>query len=160
MPPMMPTTSAKKVSSGSAITRPSTRGRTSSFGDVETDRLHRVDFLVDPHGADLGGEGRARAARDDDGGDEAAELAQEADAQEIDGVDLRAEALQLVGALIGEHDAEQEGQQPDDGQRGDAGFLDLMDQRRKRQFAPRRMIASEVSTVTRPRKPDQVVGLP
>ncbi len=85
--------------------------------DVEPDRLHRVGLFVDAHGSDVSGEGGAGAARDDDGGDEAAQLAQEADAEEIDGVDLRVEALQLIGALIGEHDAEQEGEHAHDGQR-------------------------------------------
>ncbi len=51
-----------------------------------------------------------------------------ADAQKIDGEDLRAEALQLVRALIGQHDADQEGEQAHDRQRVDAGFFDLMDE--------------------------------
>ena len=38
-----------------------------------------------------------------------ADLAQDADAQKVDGENLGAELLELVGALIGEHDADQEG---------------------------------------------------
>ena len=48
------------------------------------------------------------------------------DAEEVDGEDLRAEALELIGALIGQHDADQEQQQSHDGQRIDAGFFYLM----------------------------------
>ena len=48
-----------------------------------------------------------------------------ADAEQIDGEDLGAEAAQLIGALIGEDDADQERQQPDDGQRRHAGALHL-----------------------------------
>ena len=81
---------------------------------------------IDPHGADLGGEGRARAARHDDGGDQPADLAQHAHAQKIDGEDLGAEPLQLVGALIGQHDADQKGEQAHDRQGADAGLLHLM----------------------------------
>ena len=47
--------------------------------------------------------------------------------RQIDGEDLGAEPLELVGALIGQHHADQEGQQAHDGQGVDAGFLDLVD---------------------------------
>src|SRR5215469_4269009 len=42
---------------------------------IEAQRAHRVDFLVDDHGADLGGEGAARPAGDDDGGQQSAKFA-------------------------------------------------------------------------------------
>ena len=72
--------------------------------------------------------------------------------RQIDGEDLGAEALELVGALIGQHHADQEGEQADDGQRVDAGFLDLVDQGGDAQIAcAARRSASPVSTVTRPR---------
>ena len=62
------------------------------LGDVEADGLHRVDFFVHLHGADLRGERRTGTARHDDGGDQPAQLAQESDAEKIDGEDFRAEA--------------------------------------------------------------------
>ena len=68
---------------------------------VEADRLHRVDLLVDLHGTDLGGEGGARTPGHDDRGEKHADFAQNADAERIDGEDFHIEALQLVGALIG-----------------------------------------------------------
>jgi hypothetical protein len=43
---------------------------------VEAERAHRVDFLVELHGSDGGGEGRCGAAGDDDGGQEDPEFAQ------------------------------------------------------------------------------------
>src|SRR6185312_6236779 len=42
---------------------------------IEAERAQRVDLLVDLHGAELGGEGAARAPGDDDGGEQHAELA-------------------------------------------------------------------------------------
>ncbi len=69
---------------------------------IDARGIQRVDLLVELHGADLGGEGAARAARDDDGGQEHPELAQHADGDEIDHEDLRAEALQLLGAQVRE----------------------------------------------------------
>ncbi len=95
---------------------------------VEADGLHRVDFFVHAHGADLRGEGRARTARNDDGGDEAAHFAQYRDAEKVDGKNFCAEAPQLIRALISQHHPDQERQQPHDGQRVDAGFFHLMDE--------------------------------
>ena len=46
---------------------------------VEAERAHRVDLLVHLHRADLRGEGAARAAGDDDRGQQDAELAQDRD---------------------------------------------------------------------------------
>ncbi len=54
-------------------------------------------------------------------------LAEHADTQKVDGEDLGAELPQLLDALIGEHHADQEAEQPDDGQGVDAGLLDLID---------------------------------
>ena len=71
-------------------------------------------------------------------------------AQKIDGEDFRAEPLQLIGALIGQHHADQERQQADNGQRIDAGFLDLMHEGGQRSCFCGPMV-SMVSTVTRPR---------
>ena len=91
--------------------------------------MQRIDLLVDLHRADLRGEGAARAAGDDDRGEQDADLAQDRDAEQVDGVDLGAEAAQLVGALVGHHDADQERDQADDRQRVDAGLLEVMGER-------------------------------
>src|SRR5579883_478100 len=102
---------------------------------VEAEDLHGVDLLIDLHRADLRREGAARAAGDDDGGEHDAELAQDGDAEQVDGVELGAEAPQLVGALEGEDDADEEGEEPDDGQRVDPRLLHMRDERRKAQPA-------------------------
>jgi hypothetical protein len=77
---------------------------------IEAKGADGVDLLVHHHGADLGGKGAARAAGDDDGRQQRAELAQEGDAEQIDGIDLGAELAELVGALESHHHADQEGQ--------------------------------------------------
>ena len=96
---------------------------------VEADRAQRVDLLVDLHRADLGGKGAAGAAGDDDRGHQHAQFAQDADRQQVDGIDLGAELAQLVGALVGDHHPDQKRQHADDGQRIDPGLLHLSDHR-------------------------------
>src|SRR5713226_2227234 len=51
---------------------------------IEPERAQRVDLLVDLHGAELGSKGAARASGDDDGGEQDAELAQHAEAEQLD----------------------------------------------------------------------------
>src|SRR6185437_13500250 len=82
---------------------------------------------VDLHRADLGGEGAARAAGDDDRGQQHAKLAREGEAEQIDGENLGAVIAQLIGALIGEDDADEKGQESDDRQGGAAGALHMAD---------------------------------
>ena len=96
---------------------------------VEPDGHQGVDFLVDLHGADLGGEGGARATGDDNRGEQDRHLPEDRDADQIDGEDLGTELGQLIGALIGEHHAGQEGDQADDGERIEPGLLHVADQR-------------------------------
>jgi hypothetical protein len=71
-----------------------------------------VDLLVHLHGADLRREGAARAAGDHDRGDEHAHLAQHGDADQVDHIDLAAELAQLIDALVGDHDADQDSRMP------------------------------------------------
>ena len=54
-----------------------------------------------------------------------AELAHEGDTEQVDGEDLGAELAQLVGALIGEDNADEEGQQADDRHRRGTSALDV-----------------------------------
>ena len=58
-----------------------------------------------------------------------AHLAQDTDADQVGGEDLRTEPGQLIGALIGQHHADQERDQPDDGQGVEARLLHMTDQR-------------------------------
>src|SRR5471032_170465 len=95
------------------------------FDRVETDRAHRVDFLVHLHGADLRGEGAARAAGDDDRRQQHAELAEHADADSFDGKGFGAELAELLHTLVGDHHADQEAEHANDGQRLDPDLVHL-----------------------------------
>src|SRR6185312_767319 len=99
------------------------------FDRVEPDRAHGVDLLVHLHGADLGGEGAARAAGDDDGGEQYAQLAEHADAYRLDREGLGAELPELLHTLIGDHHADQEAQHADDQQRLDPDLEHLLHHR-------------------------------
>src|ERR1700691_3046099 len=99
------------------------------FDRIETQDADGVDFLVHHHGADLGGEGAARAAGENDRGQEHAQLAQEGDAEQVDGIDLGAELFELGGALIGHYDADEKRKQPHDAESRDPGLLHLRHQR-------------------------------
>src|SRR5688572_12462318 len=94
------------------------------------DRIHphgaqRVDLVVQLHGADLGRERAARAAGDDDGGQQHAELAQHRDSDEIDDEDLAAELPELLRADVGDDHRDQEGDQRHDRHRGEARLVDV-----------------------------------
>ncbi len=117
-----------------------------------------VDLLVDLHGADLGGEGAARAAGDDDRGQEDAHLAQDADGDQVDGEDLGAEAAQLIGALIGQHETDEKGDQPHDRQRVEARLLHLTDQRGEAN-APRPQQRVREDDAGMPQEVGQIPGL-
>ena len=58
-----------------------------------------------------------------------ADLAQDRDAEQVDREDLGAEAAQLIGALVGHDDADQEGDQADDRQGVEAGLLEVVGER-------------------------------
>ena len=118
-------TSAISVSSGSAITRPSSRGSTSTSIGSTPMALQRIHLLVELHGADLGGEGAAGAAGDDDRGQQHAELAQHADGHQVDHEDVGAELAQLLRAHVRQDHRDQEGDQRHDRNRGDAGVVDM-----------------------------------
>ena len=72
------------------MTRPMTRGSDQHFVRLDADGMQRVDFFVELHRADFGGERGARAAGNDDGGEQHAELAQHADGDDIDHEDFGA----------------------------------------------------------------------
>ena len=95
------------------------------FEIVDAHRLQRIDLIVEPHDADLGGERAAGAAGDDDRRQQHAHLAQHCDRDQIDGEDLGAELLQLLRAQIRDDHADQEGDQRHDRDRLDAGLIDV-----------------------------------
>ena len=76
--------SAKNVSSGSAMTRPISRGTTSTSIGLDAHHFERVDFLTRLHHADLGGKGGTRAAGHHDGGDQHAHFAQHRHRDQVD----------------------------------------------------------------------------
>ena len=81
---------------------------------IDAQHLHGVDLLVHLHRADLGGEGRGRAAGQQQGGDQHVELAQHRDADQLDGEHLGPELAQQVGAQQADHRADEEGGDGDD----------------------------------------------
>ena len=63
------------------------------FDRVHAHGAQRVGFLVELHDADLGRECAARAAGDDDGGEQHAHFAQHRDGHEIDDENVGAESV-------------------------------------------------------------------
>ena len=103
---------------------------------LDADGMQRVDFLVELHGADLGREGAARAAGNDDGGEQHAELAQHADRHDVDHEDFRAVFARLLGGDVGDDQRDEERDQGNDGNGGDAGLVDVPRDRRGPQPPP------------------------
>ena len=66
--PASPAMSPQKASSGIEISQRDDARQDQPLDGIEADRAHGIDLLVDLHRADLGGEGAARAAGDDDRG--------------------------------------------------------------------------------------------
>ncbi len=97
---------------------------------IESDGAHGVDLLVDLHGADLRREGAPGAPGDDDRGQQDGELAQHRYRHHIDDEYLGAELAQLNGALIGDHQADEKGDQTDDRDGVQACLLHMVKNRR------------------------------
>ncbi len=96
---------------------------------TDTECAQGVDLLGHRHGADLRCVGGTRAPGDDDGGDQGRELAQHRQADEIGNKNVGSVLPELVGALIGDDDSEQERQQSDDRQGVDAGAAQVVEDR-------------------------------
>jgi hypothetical protein len=96
-------------------------------------RTERVHLLVQLHRADLGGEGAARAARDDDRGEEHAELTQHRDGDEVHDEDLAAELAELLRADVGDDHGDQERNQRDDRHGSEARLVDVAHDRHQTQ---------------------------
>ena len=93
------------MSSGIAIDQADDARQDQHFVRVDADGVQRVDFLVELHGADLGREGAARAASDNDRGEQHRQLAQHADGDEVDHVDLGAVFAHVLGGDVGDDHA-------------------------------------------------------
>ena len=89
----------------------------------------RIDFLAHHHRAELGGVGAAGAAGDHDGDDQHADLAQDENADEVDGVHLGAEFAEVEDALLRNDGADQKGDEQDDGDGLPADAIELIDRR-------------------------------
>ena len=99
----------------------------------QAERADRVGLLVQPHRAELRGEGRARAAGDDDRDDDRRELARRTDADAVDDEDVGAVFFGLQAEQVGDDDADQQRHEGDDRYRVQADLLEL-----RRQFAQAR----------------------
>ncbi|MEJ0004989.1 MAG: hypothetical protein WDM77_00970 [Steroidobacteraceae bacterium] len=84
-----------------------------------------INLFIQVHGADFRRVGAARPARHDDGRQQHAQFPQDPDRDQIDDEHLGAEAGELLRAHVRDDDADQEGDQRDDRNRGDAGFIDV-----------------------------------
>ena len=107
--------------------------------DQHFDRIHahgaqRVGFLIELHDADFRGESTAGAAGDDDRRQQYAHFAQHRNRHQIDDEDIGAEPRELLRPQIGDDHADQKGDQRDDGNGRDAGFVDMP---RNRRYAQR-----------------------
>ena len=83
-----------------------------------------VDLFVHRHGSELGGEGRARAARHDDAGHHGPHFPGHSEADQVRDVDLGTELAELDGGDEGENQSDQKADQGHDGQGLGAALLD------------------------------------
>jgi hypothetical protein len=77
---------------------------------------HGVQLLGHAHHADLRGDGRARAPRDQDGRQHGPELADQRHAQDVDDEGIGPELAQLLRGEVGQHHADQKAHQRRDRQ--------------------------------------------
>ena len=124
------------------------------FDRRHADGAHRVDFLGDLHRPDLRRERRARPAGDHDRGHQRAQLAHRDPADEVDGVDLRAELGELDRALLGDDDADEEAHQADNAERADADHVEALDHGIRPERLGRRMTLANAIKVA-PKKPSR-----
>ncbi len=77
---------------------------------------HGIQFLGDPHDADLRRDGRTGPPRHEDGREHGAQFPDQRDAQDVDDEGLGAELPQLQAHEVGQHHADQEAHDGRDGQ--------------------------------------------
>ncbi len=96
---------------------------------MDAHHVKGVDFLVDLHGAEPGGQGRARTPGHQHAGDQRRELAGDGQRDADGDPGLGAEDLERVDALDGQHDADGRGHDGDDGNGLDPDFHHLLEHR-------------------------------
>src|SRR5271165_3658046 len=87
--------------------------------------FQRVDFLADLHGAELGGKGGTGAANNDNGGNERTEFAGHGDGHGAGHKGHGAKALEFVGGLQREDQADEKGNERKDGESAHTHFHGL-----------------------------------
>ena len=100
-----------------------------SLERIEAEHTHGVDLLLHLHGADRSGEGTIGPSGQHDGSDQHAELAQHGNPNQFDREHRNPDALQQVGAHIGNHRPDEEGQDGDNRQGVDADLFHRPDRR-------------------------------
>jgi len=88
---------------------------------VEPHGHQRIDLVVDDHGADLGGEGRSRAACHEDGRHDGPQLANHGDGHEVGHVEVGPELLELKRRHEGHDQPQQQADERHDGKSVGAG---------------------------------------
>ena len=111
------------------MTSAESRGRIRTSIGRQAHDLQRVDLLAHLHRAELGGDRRAGAAGDHDRCEQHRHFAQDEDADEIDGVCLRAELAQLKDALLRDDRADEKIDEHDDRHAAQRKLLDVKDER-------------------------------
>ena len=96
---------------------------------IETHGAQRVDLLAHLHGAEFGGVGAARAARDHDRHQQHADFAQHQHAEHIDDENVGAEFAEMKDALLGNDAADQKSDQHHDRHRAPAHLFEMMHRR-------------------------------
>ena len=83
-------------------------GKDQAQGVRDAHHRKRIQLLGHPHDPELGGDRGTRASRDQDRADDRTQLADDADAENVDDEDVRADQPQLLGRKIAEHHPDEE----------------------------------------------------
>src|SRR5450830_1199906 len=104
-------------------------GQHQQFQRRNTQGAHGINLLGHGHGADLRGVSRAGPPGDDDRGDQGRKLAQHRQAHQVGHKNVGAVLSELVRTLVGDHNTQQQRQQPDNRQRVESGTADVEEDR-------------------------------
>ena len=108
-----------------ATERATTLGRMMRRVRGNPHRRQGIDFLGDPHDADLGRDGRAGTASHQHRHQHRTKFPDDGDAEDIDDEEVRPEGLQLQGGEVTDGDADQEADQGRHRQGLGAGLEDV-----------------------------------
>ena len=95
---------------------------------VDAHRTQRVDLFVGLHARQLRGKGGTQPPREDHARHQSGHFTHHADGHDIGDVALRADAVELRAAHVGQHQADEATGQRHDGQRKRPGLVDLAQQ--------------------------------